>query len=314
MINRTLVRTHVVRCLFAFYKDGDKTPFTAQKELLSSFSDTYNLYLLLLALPDELTRYAAQIIEQQRNKAIAMHENYQPKKNFINNRLSKQLFENRALRNRLEDAHLSWNAAFHHIDLIYKELIRSNFYTTYQDLQEPTYEDDKRFWRLFYSEVLPYTDVLDEALEEIEINIGNQSMFLEADTNTVLSFVIKTIKRFREDSLPSQPILEMFDSEAELEFSKKLLQEAINGKDEYMALIDGKLRNWDPERIAYMDRIIMQTALAEVLHFPDIAIEVTINEYIEIAKEYSSESSGAFINGIVDQIIQDLRKNRQILK
>ena len=314
MINRTLVRTHVVRNLFAFYKDGDKTLHTALKELDFSFSNTYFLYLLLLDFVNELTHYVQTRIDIMRERAVATHTDYHPSLNFVNNRFAKQMFDNRMLRKHMGDNKLSWEAAYNNIELIYKEVVAAPFYQEYLSLESPTYDDDKNVWKKIFSEIMPNTAELDNALEEIELAMPNRQLFLAADTNTILSFVIKTIKQFRVDSTKDQPLLEMFRSEDELDFAKKLLCAAIEHREEYSALIDSKLRNWDPERIAYMDRIIMQVALAEMMTFPDIAIQVTLNEYIEIAKEYSTESSPSFVNGILDQIAIDMKKENKIFK
>ena len=314
MINRTLVRTHVVRTLFAFYKDGDKTPNTAQKEMLAGFSNTYYLYILLLDFINELTRYAETRIEQAREKAAATHTPYHPSLNFINNRFAAQIFENRQLRQILEDSKLSWEAAYNNIGLVYKEVTATDFYQNYLSLEHPTYEDDKNVWKKIYAEVLSKTENIDNALEEVELSMPHHNMFLAADLNTILSFVIKTVKRFKPDSTKDEKLLEMFKSEEELDFAKRLLRDAIENRDKYTALIDSKLRNWDPDRIAYMDRLVMQVALAEIFTFSDIAIEVTLNEYIEIAKEYSTESSPAFINGILDQIVSELRRENALPK
>ena len=314
MINRTLVRTHVVRNLFAFYKDDEKSVHTALKELDMSFSNTYFLYILLLDFVNELTHFAQTRIDLMRERAIATHTDYRPSLNFVNNRLAKQLFDNSRLRQLTADNHLSWQAAYNNVELIYKELLASQFYQEYQAIPQPTYDDDKTIWKKIFSEIMPKTPELDSALEEIELAMPLQNLFLAADTNIILSFVIKTIKQFKPDSTKDQPLLEMFRSEEELDFAKRLLTLTIQNRDEYSALIDGKLRNWDPERVAYMDRIIMQTAIAELINFPDIAIQVTMNEYIEIAKEYSTESSPAFINGILDQIALDLKRQKKIFK
>lgn len=314
MINRTIVRTQVIRTLFAYYKDGDKTVLTAQKEMLEGFSNTYYLYLLLLDLVNELTHYAETRIELAREKAVATHTTYNPSLNFVENKFASQIFENRQLRNHLEESKLSWEAAYNNIELIYKEIVATDFYQQYLKEESPSYESDKQLWRKIYSEILPKSVNLENALEDVELAMPNHNMFLAADLNIILSFVIKTIKQFKSDSDKNFALLDMFKSEDELDFAKQLLSSAIENREQYAALIDGKLRNWDPERVAYMDRLIMQVALAEILTFDNIAVEVSLNEYIEIAREYSTDSSPAFINGILDQIVFDLRRDKAMPK
>lgn len=127
-------------------------------------------------------------------------------------------------------------------------------------------------------------------------------------------YVIKTIKRFSQDSTPETPLLEMFDSEDELQFGMELLDKALENHERFEQLINSHLKGWDADRIAYMDRVLVETALAEILFFDDIAITVSLNEYIELAKSYSGDKSYMFLNGILTEIIRDLRNEGQFLK
>jgi N utilization substance protein B len=146
----------------------------------------------------------------------------------------------------------------------------------------------------------------------MEVVLDRQNWTVDMDL--VLSFVIKTIKRLDQETGADQDILPMFTNEDELQFAKDLLRYAIEEKPRYEALIDSHLRNWDAQRIAYMDRIILQTALAEIFHFPDIALQVSLNEYIELSKEYSSDKSYTFINGVLTEILRDERRQGTLTK
>lgn len=134
------------------------------------------------------------------------------------------------------------------------------------------------------------------------------------EIDIILSYVVKTIKRFKQTNGDDQPLLQMFDSEEEVNFAKDLLRLSIEKHEEYNELVVSHLKNWDADRIAYMDKIILQTALTEILNFPDIALEVSLNEYLEIAKEYSSEKSHIFINGILDEILRKYKQENNLLK
>lgn len=312
MINRTMVRTKVMQTLFAYYKTGDMTPLSAKKALLNSCSDTYNLYMMLLALPDELVTLAQQQIEADEEKAKVLHEAYTAKINFVNNRLAGQLFNNRTLRTYLSDQHLAWDMADQSIRKLFRQLTEQEYYQAYLNLDAPTYEDDKMIWRKIYSELLPDNEWLETGLEELELHLDQHNWV--TDLNVVLSYVFKTVKRYEENSTNEQALLEMFDSEDELTFAKDLLRYSIERSDEINEMIDAHLKNWDANRVAYMDRIIMHVALAEILSFPTIALQVSMNEYIEMAKEYSSEKSHSFINGILDEIIKGLKKENKLIK
>ena len=134
------------------------------------------------------------------------------------------------------------------------------------------------------------------------------------DLNVVLSYIIKTLKRFKEDATPEQELLQEFDSNEEESFAKQLLGYAIQGHQEYENLINSHLKNWDADRIAYMDRIILEVAMAEILNFPNIALEVSFNEYIELGKEYSGEKSYIFINGILNEILREMKQDNTLVK
>ena len=132
--------------------------------------------------------------------------------------------------------------------------------------------------------------------------------------DVIMSYVVKTIKRFREENGADQPLLEMFDHEEELQFAKQLLKQTIEHDEEYASLIEEKLKNWDAERVAFMDMIILKTAIAELFAFPEIALQITMNEYLDIAREYSTENSPQFINGLLDEIVKDQVKAGKMLK
>ena len=312
MINRTMVRARVIQTLFAYYNDEDRTPSKARAALRKSFADTYDLYFMLLAFANELTAYAQQQLEDRLARAKATHSDWTPNKRFVQNRLAQQLFDNYALRARLQEQHLLWDSGMPAVSEIYRQLTESDFYRQYMEAPECTYEDDKRIWRLIYQRLLTESPVLNDALEEMELVLDKSNWTIDADI--VLSFVVKTIKRFTEESTPEEPLLEMFDSEEELSFAFDLLNFAIEDHEQYEQLINSHLKNWEADRIAFMDRIITQTALAEILHFEAIPLTISFNEYIELAKEYSGEKSYMFLNGILTEILRDMKAEGSFFK
>lgn len=312
MINRTLVRTKVVQTLFAYYKDGEKSPLTARKELLNSFSDTYSLYIMLLAFANELTTYAEEQLSEAAARATIVHEEFVVNRHFVNNRIAQQVFNNRRIRNYMDEQNLRWDAGMPAIVSVYKQLVASPFYQDYMTLPSPSYEDDKQLWRKIYTTLLMDNEDLRAALDEMEVVLDKQGWTVDMDV--VLTYVAKTIKRFTEAAGDDQIILEMFDSEEELTFAKDLLRLTIEHADEYRQMISNVLKNWETERIAYMDYIILLTAMTEITQFNSIAIEVSMNEYIEIAKEYSSDKSYIFVNGVLSRIVTDLRQKNALFK
>lgn len=312
MINRTLVRTKVLQTLFAYYKDGDKTPLTARKELLSSFSSTYSLYMIMLAFADELVTYAEEQIAENKQRAAITHQEYVPNYRFVRNRLSRDLFNNRRLRNYMEENHLRWDTGMNGVIAIYKQLLQTPFYQEYMQIEAPTYEDEKMLWRKIYGTLLIGNENLYAALEEMEVALDHHSW--TTDIDQILTYIVKTIKLFKEEYGEEQPLLEMFDSEEELTFAKDLLRLTIEHAEEYKELIAKSLRNWDADRVAYMDQIILLVAISEITNFSNIALEVSMNEYIELSKEYSSDKSYQFVNGVLNNVVKELQKENILFK
>lgn len=297
-----MVRTRVMQTLFAYYTDGEKTPSQARKELVKSFSDTYNLYMMLLALADELTTYAQNQIAEQEQRAKITHQKFAPNRRFADNSFAAQVFQNRTLRRVMDAGHLTWDAGLNAMPALFKKLQEQYYYQLFMEKEQPTYEEEKELWKKIYSLLLPDNEDLITALEEMEVCLDQQNW--ETDLNVVLSYVVKTIKRFSQDNGADQPLLEMFDSEDELQFAQQLLEQTIAHKPEYDKAVEEHLKNWDMERIPLMDRVLLVMALTELNQFPEIAHQVSLNEYIELSKEYSSDKSYVFINGILDEILK----------
>lgn len=309
MINRTLVRTKVVQTLFAHYKGSDHTSLSARKTLLNKFSSTYSLYMMMLSFADELTTYAEEQIAENQRRATVLHQTYNANRNFVNNRIAQQLFNNRRLRNYMENEHLRWDVGMSAVEYTYKMLIDSPFYKEFMELEAPTYEDEKTLWRKIYGTLLLESEELTSALEEMEVALDHEGW--TTDIDMVITYVIKTIKRFKASDGDELPLLDMFGSEEELTFAKDLLHWSIEQSEENKSLIAKSLQNWEADRVAYMDQIILLVALAEIRNCNEIALEISMNEYIEIAKEYSSDKSYVFINGVLNRIVNDLRADRK---
>ena len=312
MINRTLVRTKVVQTLFAHYSGNDHTALSARKTLLNKFSSTYSLYMMMLSFADELTTYAEEQINENKKRAAVLHQTYKANMNFVNNRVAQQIFNNRRLRNYMENEHLRWDTGMSAIEVTYKALLEAPFYKEFMALEAPTYEDEKTLWRKIYSQLLLESEALCSALEEMEVALDHEGW--TTDMDTVITYVVKTIKRFKESDTDELPLLDMFAGEQELTFAKELLQYSIDQAEENKSLIANALQNWEADRVAYMDQIILIAALAEIRNCNEIALEISMNEYIELAKEYSSDKSYVFINGVLNRVVNDLRAENKLFK
>ncbi len=309
MINRTLIRVKALQLLYAYYKSEAKTLSTLEKELAFSVEKTYDLYFYLLSLAVEITRYAEQRIDARRHKLRPTSEDLNPNTRFIDNRFVAQLSNNETLNSQLAQKKLSWADRGDILKELFLEIEASDFYVEYMSA-DPTsidYSADRELWRKIYKRVILANENLDDTLEE-------ENIYWADDVEVVISFVIKTVKRFDPAAGTQQELLPMYKDLDDAEYGRKLLRYAIEDSEESLHLIDKYSRNWELERIAFMDTLIMQLALAELKHFPTIPVNVTLNEYIEISKSYSTDKSAVFINGVLDKIVQDLKQENKLIK
>ncbi len=309
MINRTLIRVKALQLLYAYYKSEAKTLSTLEKELAFSVEKTYDLYFYLLSLAVEITRYAEQRIDARRHKLRPTSEDLNPNTRFIDNRFVAQLSNNETLNSQLAQKKLSWADRGDILKELFLEIEASDFYVEYMSA-DPTsidYSADRELWRKIYKRVILANENLDDTLEE-------ENIYWADDVEVIISFVIKTVKRFDPAAGTQQELLPMYKDLDDAEYGRKLLRYAIEDSEESLHLIDKYSRNWELERIAFMDTLIMQLALAELKHFPTIPVNVTLNEYIEISKSYSTDKSAVFINGVLDKIVQDLKQENKLIK
>ncbi len=307
MINRVLIRLKIVQIVYAYYQNGGKNLDTAEKELFFSLSKAYDLYNYLLLLMVEITRYAAKRIDSAKNKLIPTKEELTPSMKFVENKFIAQLEVNKQLCEFVSNQKKSWDHEPEFIKEVFEKISDSDIYKEYMSKKESTYEEDRELWRKLYKNFIFNNEALDQVLED-------QSLYWNDDKETVDTFVLKTIKRFDQKNGQNQPLLPEFKDEEDQEFTRRLFRRTILNMDYYRHLISENTRNWDLERVAFMDVIIMQIALAEILSFPNIPISVSLNEYVEIAKLYSTAKSGSFINGTLDGIVNQLKKEGKLTK
>lgn len=307
MINRVLLRIKILQVVYAFYKGGGKSIPLAEKELFHSIEKTYELYFHLLQLAVEVTNYAAQKIDARKNKLRPTDEDLNPNTRFINNTFISLLSRNEHLNDFLTTNKISWADNQDSIKLIYELILKSEIYAEYMAAPSTDFAADKDIWRKIFKRIILQC-------EEFFDSIEDQSIYWTDDLEIVVSFIIKTIKRFNQENGVEQELLPMFKDEEDSEFASKLFQETLKNETEFLEMIDSHTKNWELDRIAFMDIIIMQTALAEIVTFPTIPVSVTLNEYIEISKNYSTEKSAIFINGVLDNIVKDLKAENKLIK
>jgi N utilization substance protein B len=306
MINREIIRIKIVQLTYAYYQNGNKNIDTAEKELTFSLSKAYDLYNYLLSLMVAVTKEAQRRLEIAEARA-AREGTPAPSARFAYNRFALQLTENKQLCEFTETQKRTWNEHPEFVGKLLEIIEQSHTYQEYMAAKKDDYDTDREFWRKIYRTLIMDNDDLAALLEE-------QSLYWNDDKAIVDTFVLKTIKRFNEAEGAKQKLLPEYDSEEDREYARKLFRATILNADTYQHYMSESSRNWDFSRLAFMDIIIMQIAIAEMMTFPSIPINVTINEFVEIAKLYSTPKSGAYINGMLDSIARSLIRTGKLFK
>lgn len=306
MINRKLIRVKIVLLTYAYYQNGHHNMDTAEKELLFSLSKAYDLYNYLLGLIVAITQ------EERRRVDIATRRAERegtetPSQRFAFNKFATQLEENKQLNLFMEDKKMSWENDVEAVRKLCDQIERSPLYQEYMMSDAEDYETDRELWRRIYRTLIQGNEDLDAILEE-------KSLYWNDDKEIVDTFVLKTIKRFDPANKADQELLPEYDDTEDREYALKLFRSTILNADTYQRYMSETSRNWNFSRLAYMDVVLMQIAIAEMLTFPNIPISVTINEYVDLAKLYSTPKSGGYINGMLDAIARHLVDTGRLLK
>lgn len=310
MLNRRHLRIKALQILYAFYQTENAEYRKFEKELFASIEKMYDLYVYFMLIFGELADFSDERIEERKLRKRATDEDLNPNRKFVDNRITQLLKINNELRGKSEFRKVNWSSAVKN-DLLKKMFLaitESEVYENYMNNGEDSFIDDKNFLiELFKTEIANF-GLLHDFLE-------NETIYWQDDIDLVCSMVIKTIRNFNESDDEYADILPLFkDEEDEVRFVQCLMRNIIESDDENNILVDKLTKNWDLERIAKMDIIILKMAITELCVFPSIPIKVTLNEYIEIAKFYSSPQSKVFINGVLDKSIIVLQKEGKIKK
>lgn len=307
MISRRIIRTKVLQILYAHVSSPDKTIIASEKELHFSIQKTYDLYHLLLALPIELSDYAEKMMEIRKQKNFPTHEDLHPNLRFVSNRVIGKLKQNKELSNYLQKSKVSWANSQELVKKIYQSMVDAELYKNYLAAAEDSFLSDLRFCEEFYAEILLGNEFIFNEFEE-------QSIYWNDDLDFVVSMVIKTLKKFKEESHIDDHLASLYKDDEDQEFTVKLFKKSLAKSEENRKAIEAYTKNWDVDRVATMDILIMELALTELTEFPSVPIKVTLNEYIELAKYYSTQRSSVFINGVLDRITKDFKEQGKIVK
>lgn len=307
MLSRRLLRIKVIKALYAYFQTGTDNIKASRANLRTSIDRAYELYFQMLWLIVEVRRYAEERIELGRNKHLPTPEERNPNTKFIENEMIRRIEESDTVVDFLKKKKLGWSSYPELIKELYCLMTESDYYKKYMDGGSGDLAQDIEVVKAFYSSpALEDSELLESVLEE-------QSVLWNDDLGFAIVMVVKTLERVRENQREI-PVLPEFKSADDPVFADRLLVEAADGYEANLALVGRFTHNWDIERIALMDNLIMTTAIAEITLFPEIPLKVTLDEYIEIAKYYSTPGSNTFINGVLDKVIETLTAEGRIEK
>jgi N utilization substance protein B len=286
---------------------------TGEKELFKSINKIYEIYIYQISLLIEIVDFAARRLEENKKKFFPTEEDLKPNTRFIENVVVKQLEENRSFRKYRDGYKINWAEEEEMIRKMYAEIREGSDYKEYMANEGHTYNDDKDILLKILKKQLLRSEYLHYFFEERNIHWSD-------DFFTANMLVIKTVKHLKPSFGPDYKLPTLFkinevdQSEEDKDFVKKLFRKTIIKSAEYDKIIEAKVKNWEMERIAIMDILLIKMALVELLEFPSIPIKVSLNEYIELAKMYSTPKSKVFVNGILDKLIADLKDQGAIKK
>ncbi|MFT6997433.1 MAG: N utilization substance protein B [Cryomorphaceae bacterium] len=308
MLNRRHIRIKILHILYAMGQSKGKTVAAVEKELFLSIEKMYEMYLYLMSAMTYIRDVADQKIEYNKKKRLPTEEDLIPNMRFVENRFLKQLDVNKSIASASEKKKVSWTGEGELIRKFYRVLLESEEYQNYMSAEEDNYAADKEVVIRFFKRHLIN-------LESFQSFFDEKSIFWSDDLDIVASMALKTFKSFEEDSDEFLPILTLWkDPEDEIEFAKTLFRKTLSQATEHNTLIKDHTENWDIDRIAMMDMILMRMALSEARECKQIPLKVTLNEYIEISKYYSTPKSSNFINGVLDKLFTQLKEDGTIAK
>lgn len=304
MLNRRFLRIKVMQALYSYFQHEKADVAHFEKELFKSLDKIEELYLSILSFFDNLHHVALVIIDENKNKRLPSASDLNPSLNFINNSLLKSLSENTELKAKIQKRKISWENDADVVRRIYNEIKAGELFKEYMSQPNRGVKEDRDFMIAIVTEYLSENDVLASLLEEKNIHWADDSF-------VAYNSVIRNFEVF-EGEFKLLPLLK--DEKDDMEFMSTLFKKTIMYRGEFQELIGRHTQNWEVERIANMDMLLMEMALTEIMHVPNVPVKASLNEYIDISKEYSTPNSKTFVNGVLDKIIAELKREDKIVK
>lgn len=308
MLNRRHIRVKVMQSIYAMHQNGSDSLEKEEKFLLFSIENILDLYLIMLSALIEIRKKEVVFLEKSSEKHLATKEERDPNKKFVNNAIFDLLEENNSLSIGLENRKINnWHLNDDYILLLLAAIKESDLYEKYMSNRENNFAEDKEFIVNIFEQVIVPNEKLYEYLED------NKLTWID-DIPLVNTEILKQLKAIKPSADDAFRIPKLYKDVEDKEFVSNLFRKTVLNETELAKEYTDKTPNWDVERIAEIDTIILKMAICEFLKFPSIPVKVTINEYLEIAKEYSTPKSSIFINGILDNLVKELETNKKLLK
>jgi transcription antitermination protein NusB len=301
MISRRLLRIKALMSLYAFNRRDDGDLSLAEKELLFSIGKSYELYHYILLLIIEIADVAGEKIDLAMRKKIPTKDDLNPNRRFADNLLIRQLRDNNELKKFIASSKISWANHPEIPRTLYNKILKWEPYMEYMSAEKNSYNTDKKIISRIVTEFFTISDDLLSGFEE-------QSIFWNDDLDYVAAMIEKTFRKFRNEAGYQGSLMPMYRNDDDEQYVLKLFRKVILRSKECSDLINRNTTNWEVERIALMDILVMQLAITEIIEFPEIPVKVTLNEYIEIAKYYCTSKSSTFVNGILDKVVREMKE------
>lgn len=305
MLSRRLLRVKVAKTLYAHLKSGSDNLKTSEKNLVESIDKAYDLYFQMMSLIVEVARYAESRQEIAKQKKLATHEDLNPNRRFVDNPIVQLISNSDSVNDVLASRKLSWANQYDAVKDVYNRMLEAEFYKNYMSLATTTFADDRRFAEEFFSWLEQ-----DEALTDV---VNEMSLMWCDDYGFALYMAVRTVQNTKQ-SHDELRVLPKFKSDDDLTFARTLFIKSLVQYEDNQEIVDRYTKNWDVERVVFMDNLILSIAIAELTNFDSIPVKVTLDEWIDIAKYYSSPSSSTFVNGVLDKVVADLTADGKINK
>lgn len=305
MLSRRLLRVKVAKTLYAHLKSDSDNLKASEKYLVESIDKAYDLYFQMLYFVVEVARYAESRIELAKQKKLPTYEDLNPNRRFVDNAVITLIANSDSVNDVLASRKLGWANQYDTIKDVYNRLIETEFYKNYMSASVSTFTDDRKFVEEFFQWLED-----DEQLAEV---VTEMSLLWADDYGFALFLAIRTVQHLKR-SHTEVKVLPKFKSDEDLDFAKRLFVKSLVDYEDNQAVVDRYSKNWDVERVVFMDSLIISIAITELTQFDSIPVKVTLDEWIDIAKYYSSPTSSNFVNGVLDKVVAEFTEQGLIKK